>query len=134
MSNSTCLFLEQKGSIQDELESLRRAGGGMEEGRLLRILRGVCEGVRALHTHYPLPLTHRDIKPANIMLDVDDTPVLMDFGSMGPATVQVTTSKQARAIEVRPQNWIEIPQHLVILIIIIIILFVRKVQFFFVFK
>jgi len=47
---------------------------------------------------------YRDVKPHNVMLEVgdslDDIPVLMDFGSMGPARHQVTTSAQAAILQV----------------------------------
>ena len=47
-------------------------------------LQGICEGVAAFHEHDP-PWAHRDIKPANVLLDEDDHPVLMDFGSVTEA-------------------------------------------------
>lgn len=47
----------------------------------------------------------RDIKPHNVMLDIDgegagDVPVLLDFGSMGLAKVDVANISQARALQV----------------------------------
>ena len=42
----------------------------------------------------------RDIKPANVLLDGDDTPILMDFGSMGPALVEITNLSQAQTLQV----------------------------------
>lgn len=50
-------------------------------------------------------LLFRDIKPHNVMLDVDnesagDVPVLLDFGSMGVARVNVTNISEARALQV----------------------------------
>ena len=41
------------------------------------------------------------MKPANVLLSDDDTPVLMDFGSMGPARLEIKTSKEARALQVK---------------------------------
>eukprot|EP00042_Codosiga_hollandica_P024141 m.99822 g.99822 ORF g.99822 m.99822 type:complete len:121 (+) comp51447_c0_seq22:386-748(+) len=43
---------------------------------------GVCEAVQHLHRHQPEPFAHRDIKAANVLLSDDDSPVLIDFGSM----------------------------------------------------
>jgi len=48
----------------------------------------------------------RDIKPHNVMLDVGDegtgdVPVLLDFGSMGEARVDVANISQARALQVQ---------------------------------
>lgn len=89
----------RRGTLQDEIVAERKRGEHMKEGRLLRLLEGICEGIKALHTHYPLPVTHRDIKPANVLLDDDDTPVLMDFGSMGPAVVEITNMSQAQTLQ-----------------------------------
>ncbi|KAI0214890.1 Serine/threonine-protein kinase 16 [Lamellibrachia satsuma] len=89
----------RRGTLQDEVEGLRKRGEHMKEGRLLRLFEGICEGIKALHTHYPLPVTHRDIKPANVLLEDDDTPVLMDFGSMGPAVVDITNLSQAQTLQ-----------------------------------
>ena len=44
---------------------------------------------------------YRDVKPANVLLAGDDTPVLMDFGSMAAARVEVKGSTQARQLMVR---------------------------------
>ena len=38
------------------------------------------------------------------MLADNDTPVLMDFGSMGPARMEISNSYQARAMTVRNFN------------------------------
>ena len=38
------------------------------------------------------------------MLDEDDTPVIMDFGSMGEAKIEVNGMSQARALQVI--NWL----------------------------
>ena len=43
----------------------------------------------------------RDIKPANVLLEEDDTPVLMDFGSMGPAVIDITNLSQAQTLQVK---------------------------------
>lgn len=49
----------------------------------------ICDGVKAFHDAKPTPLAHRDIKPANVLLDVDNTPIIMDLGSVATAVVQV---------------------------------------------
>lgn len=40
----------------------------------------ICDGVKAFHDAQPIALAHRDLKPANVLLDVDNTPVIMDLG------------------------------------------------------
>ncbi len=42
----------------------------------------------------------RDLKPHNVLLEEDDTPVLMDFGSMGEAKIEINGAAQARALQV----------------------------------
>ena len=42
----------------------------------------------------------RDIKPANVLMDSDDTPVWMDFGSMGKARQEIRKASEARVLQV----------------------------------
>ena len=58
-------------------------------------------------------LYDRDVKPHNVMLEVgegggEDTPVLMDFGSMGPARVEITSRAQAQALQVGSSHFFSI--------------------------
>ncbi|MFT5301912.1 MAG: serine/threonine protein kinase [Mariniblastus sp.] len=63
------------------LEQLVRHEGALPDGRVISILRQVCESLREAHA---LGLVHRDIKPANIMLcdrgGAVDTVKVLDFG------------------------------------------------------
>ena len=46
-----------------------------------------------------------DLKPHNVLLDEDDTPILMDFGSMGTAKIEVNGTSEARALQVIPNTF-----------------------------
>jgi serine/threonine protein kinase len=52
--------------------------GVLDEVSLLRILRGVLRGLRAVHK---AKMVHRDIKPDNVYLDENQFPILIDFGN-----------------------------------------------------
>lgn len=41
------------------------------------------------------PWAHRDVKPGNVLLSTDGTPVLMDFGSVQRARVEIATRTAA---------------------------------------
>ena len=45
-----------------------------------RIIKGICEGLKYLHTGLTSPICHLDLKPANILLDKKATPKIADFG------------------------------------------------------
>lgn len=89
----------RRGTIHDEFDVLNAGGNHIDLPRVLRLFLGICEGVKALHTMKPSPLSHRDLKPANVLLTDDDVPVLMDFGSMGPARVEIKTRAEARQLQ-----------------------------------
>lgn len=89
----------RRGTLQDELTVRAKAKSHISEERILRIFRQMCEGVRAMHSAQPHPLAHRDIKPANVLLGEDDTPVWMDFGSMGKARIEIRKASEARALQ-----------------------------------
>ncbi|KAG5184925.1 Serine/threonine protein kinase/TGF-beta stimulated factor [Tribonema minus] len=78
------LFPYMAGGTLRDLINRRTLTGLISEQEVLVIFQGVCRGVHELHSARP-PLAHRDIKADNVMLQLDGTPVLMDFGSMVPA-------------------------------------------------
>ncbi|XP_022908829.1 serine/threonine-protein kinase 16 [Onthophagus taurus] len=89
----------KKGSLHDYLglKSLSKDHVNVKE--VLRIFNQICEGVKFIHEAKPEPLAHRDIKTANICFTESFSPVLMDFGSMAPARVQVCGSTDAQRLQ-----------------------------------
>src|SRR3990167_7855131 len=67
---------------------LTEAGGRIEVGRTLRIIRKVAQALGAAHEAGVL---HRDLKPANVMVRTDDEPVILDFGTATAADVSRVT-------------------------------------------
>jgi len=55
----------------------QRVSGGLGEKDLVRILEGVANALGYAHQR---GYVHRDVAPGNILFDVNDTPVLTDFG------------------------------------------------------
>ncbi|WP_347354836.1 serine/threonine-protein kinase [Intrasporangium sp.] len=58
------------------LEEVVAERGPFEPAALLRLARGIAEGIRAIHA---CGVVHRDIKPGNVLLE-EGEPVLIDFG------------------------------------------------------
>ncbi|MGE0709756.1 MAG: protein kinase [Planctomycetota bacterium] len=59
------------------LRALLDVGGRLPLARVVSIGVGVADGLAALHA---LGVAHRDLKPENVVLQADDTPVLIDLG------------------------------------------------------
>lgn len=89
----------RKGTLHDELTVRSKHKNHISEERILRLFRQMCEGIRIMHNAQPHPLAHRDIKPANVLMDSDDTPVWMDFGSMGRARQEIRKATEARVLQ-----------------------------------
>jgi len=83
-----------KSSLRDEIteRGLLQKNPMPEDIRLfhpremVEIFGGVVDAVSTMHDR---GFTHRDIKVENIMLDSMRTPILMDFGSVGPETIML---------------------------------------------
>jgi len=64
-------------TLQARLKRLNNQNKKMSVAEAIHITSGVCAGLNYAHKR---GMVHRDIKPANIMLDINNQPVLMDFG------------------------------------------------------
>jgi serine/threonine-protein kinase len=75
------LFLSMRWVDGSSLADVIDAGGGLDAGRVLRIVRQIAGALDAVHTH---ALVHRDLKPSNVLLEgrMDgDHAYLTDFGA-----------------------------------------------------
>lgn len=93
----------KRGSVAEELERLKMSSRCMNEDRILDLLYGICSGLHHLHNHQPINIAHRDVKPHNVMFHTSESfqeiPILVDFGSMGPARCVITNSSEARRLQ-----------------------------------
>jgi serine/threonine protein kinase/uncharacterized membrane protein len=68
----------------------RLKDGPIDETDLRRILNGILDGLEAVHER---AILHRDLKPDNIILRMDGSPVLIDFGA-----ARDFASRQSRSV------------------------------------
>lgn len=101
LNNEVRLLLPyyKRGTLQDELVIRGKTDNFISEERVLRLFRQLCEGIKAIHSAQPFPLVHRDLKPANVVLAEDDTPIWMDFGSMGKARIEIRKNADAQSLQ-----------------------------------
>ena len=72
------------------LSRMLKQGRRFNERSLWNILQPVAEGLERAHR---VGVLHRDIKPPNILINEDNRPVLIDFGSARFDTAEATSTK-----------------------------------------
>jgi tRNA A-37 threonylcarbamoyl transferase component Bud32 len=72
------------------LSKMIKQGRRFNERSLWNILRPIAEGLERAHR---VGVLHRDIKPPNILINEDNRPVLIDFGSARFDTAEATSTK-----------------------------------------
>ncbi|CAH3149019.1 unnamed protein product [Porites evermanni] len=86
------------GTVQDLIERTAREGGHIPELDILHMFKSLCDAILAFHSLDP-PLAHRDIKPHNLLIDADNSVVLMDLGSVSQARCTITSRREALALQ-----------------------------------
>ena len=89
------------GALSELLEREVSAGSALPQPVALRILLDACAGLGAVHAlasedGRPLGLVHRDVSPQNILVGVDGTARLTDFGLAQLTDVSVSASTTVR--------------------------------------
>ena len=72
------------------LSKMLKQGRRFNERSLWNILRPIAEGLERAHR---VGVLHRDIKPPNILINEDNRPVLIDFGSARFEAAEATSTK-----------------------------------------
>src|SRR5919107_1277731 len=72
------------------LSRMLKQGRRFNERSLWNILRPIAEGLERAHR---VGVLHRDIKPPNILINEDNRPVLIDFGSARFEAAEATSTK-----------------------------------------
>lgn len=76
-TDGTPAYLVMRYVEGEDLQALIRREGPLQPDRVLRIVRSVASALDHAHAQ---GLVHRDIKPANVLLDVNGSVYLTDFG------------------------------------------------------
>ena len=82
-ANGTAYMVMEYESGQSLARHLTMSGSRLSQPALLRVFVPILNGLQAVHV---AGLLHRDIKPDNIYLRADESPMLIDFGSVRPTT------------------------------------------------
>lgn len=82
-ANGTAYMVMEYETGQNLARQIMMQGNRLDEPALLRVFVPILNGLQAVHV---AGLLHRDIKPDNIYLRTDQSPMLIDFGSVRPTT------------------------------------------------
>lgn len=85
----TCLYIYMEYAPGGSMASILGEFGALGDGLLIKATVDAAQGLDYLHTRSP-PVVHRDIKCANILVDLDFTCKLADFGCSKRSTVTTT--------------------------------------------
>nr|CAB3266648.1 serine/threonine-protein kinase 16-like [Phallusia mammillata] len=88
----------KNGSLYDKYQHLAAKKENLDKKEVLSIFHGVCKGIEQFHQSDP-PLAHRDLKPANVLLSDENTPIIMDLGSVAHARVEINSFKEAQSMQ-----------------------------------
>lgn len=97
----------ERGSLWDAIEAANNSSSPLwpfTQHAALHLFHGICSGVLALHR---AGFCHRDLKPHNVLLSSSSKgedflayiPVLCDFGSCTPLSVEIRTRKNSMDVQ-----------------------------------
>lgn len=74
------VYLVMKYTPGENLQTLiSKYKAGFKEKIIRKLFPPLCDGIRQVHDHN---LVHLDIKPGNILIQKDNSPILLDFGAV----------------------------------------------------
>lgn len=104
-ANGTAYMVMEYETGQNLARLLVMRGNRLDEPALLRVFIPILNGLQEVHV---AGLLHRDIKPDNIYLRIDESPMLIDFGSVQPTSQEdgdsqpITLTPSYAAVEQYP--------------------------------
>ena len=88
-ANNTAYFVMEYEEGLDLSQYLKQQNSAVSQDEIFSIMMPILEGLKEVHNYKYL---HRDIKPGNIVLRINNTPVLIDFGASKLVTGDVSKS------------------------------------------